>query len=129
MEDLIVFILLVVLGVIARGRRQSQKTKKPVKRYNNTLSLPKADSYSPVAEPLIIEEKTYEAKEKPDLADTQIETNIILERPINIKKMQNKKEPKNNIEISDIVTREGILKGIIMHEIFSPPKSLDNKRR
>ena len=134
MEDLIVIILLAVLGMIAKGRERSQKSKKPdikpipkkeVIAQKSTPPLPTADVYNPVEEAALAFEESVGVEEKPNLLHAQIKTRL----PEKQTEVKNEQKPKEGIDLSDAFDREGILKGIIVHEILSPPRALDNKRR
>lgn len=137
MGDLIVIILLVVLSMIAKGRKRPQKSKKPditpipkkeVIAQKSAPPLPTADAYSPIGETALASEESTGVKEKPNLLHARIKTRLP-EKQIELKKIENEQKPKEVIDLSDVFDREGILKGIIVHEILSPPRALDNKRR
>lgn len=42
---------------------------------------------------------------------------------------QHQQQPESDIEISELFSRENILRGIIFQEILSPPKALAHKQR
>lgn len=137
MEDLIVIILLVVLSMIAKGRKRPKKSKKPditpipkkeVIAQKSAPPLPVADAYSPVGEAVLASEESIGVEEKPNLLHARIKTRFP-EKQTELKKIENKQKPQGDIDLSNVFDREGILKGIIVHEILSPPRALDNKRR
>ncbi len=136
MENIIFLILLMIFSKAIKRFSQPQKTKtfpapkRPGK--NKEYPLPPFQDFKPETSN-ISESRTI--KIEADISSIPVEENSkdtitydYTEPKQQHHQQQQQLQPESDIEISELFSRENILRGIIFQEILSPPKALAHKR-
>jgi hypothetical protein len=133
--NLFILILFVILRSVIGNLSSSQKKQTPPKqRRPQTKSKSEDHPFYPIPDfvPITVEEPIIK-NSKPELSIKPIKAVKLSSKENRKEKLisdiQTKTDTETEITISDLITQDNILRGIILQEILSPPKAIAQRQR